>query len=179
MQVWWWEARSGWGRKRLTSRRGGPEWRRFVQSMTPKIVGGQRSRDPTSGLTWSMGSHSVLMLRYVHLQKEDFLRKIQNQNVASHWQFTLFIVKAGSSSWKRNLLMLSNLSPELKIELDEQKTISGGLKKYLWLEEQVSHLTTLYRDLHTKHSTLLFTGKTRIQCGWLFKETWPLKICLC
>ena len=34
--------------------------------------------------------------------------------------------------------MLSDLSPELKIELDVQKTITGGLRPYLRLEEQVS-----------------------------------------
>ena len=47
--------------------------------------------------------------------------------------------------------MLSNLSPKLKIKLDEQRTISMGLKKYLRLEEQVSHLITLYWDLYVKH----------------------------
>ena len=46
--------------------------------------------------------------------------------------------------------MLSNLSPKLKTKLDEQRTISMGLKKYLRLEEQVSHLITLYRILHSK-----------------------------
>jgi len=44
--------------------------------------------------------------------------------------------KTGSSSMKRNLLMLSDLSPELKNKLDNQETISGGLKKYLQVEEQ-------------------------------------------
>ena len=49
----------------------------------------------------------------------------------------MFTLQAGSSSWKRNLLMLSDLSPDLKKELDEQRKLHFILKKYLQLEEQV------------------------------------------
>ena len=40
--------------------------------------------------------------------------------------------------------MLSNLSPKLKKELDEQRNISMDLGKYLQLQEQVSPLITIY-----------------------------------
>ena len=52
-------------------------------------------------------------------------------------EITMFTLQAGSSSWKRNLLMLSNLSSDLKNELDEQRKLHFGLNKYLQLEEQV------------------------------------------
>ena len=55
----------------------------------------------------------------------------------NYWMIILSTVQVGSSSMKRNLLMLSNLSPELKSELDDQKIISGHLKEYLQVEEQV------------------------------------------
>ena len=47
---------------------------------------------------------------------------------------------------KRNLLMLSDLSPELKNKLDNQETISGGLKKYLRVEEQACCQSTSNND---------------------------------
>lgn len=43
--------------------------------------------------------------------------------------------KAGSSSWKRNLLIMSNLPPSLKTKLDHQKTLSSA-KKYFGVDGQ-------------------------------------------
>ena len=79
--------------------------------------------------------------------------------------------------------MLSNLSPKLKKELDEQRNISLGLEKYLKLQEQVSRLITIYWQKKTSTPTApkfpLFKDTTGIQCGQLFKETWFIEICLC
>ena len=47
---------------------------------------------------------------------------------------------------KRNFLMLSDLSPEMKKKLDNQKAIAEGLRKYLQIEEQACCQITSNKD---------------------------------